>query len=115
MNKSTEILEIIKNRRNTKSFTDKEVLIEDIEYLLEAGIWAPNHRNTEPWRFFVIQKNSLLKSKISREMIILQEKKSNKLLSEEQKNKIEITIANKVLRLSITIYLDTEKYLLNFH
>jgi|TARA_B110000263_G_scaffold241110_1_gene245006 nitroreductase len=93
MNKSTEILEIIKNRRNTKSFTDKEVLTEDIEYLLEAGIWAPNHRNTEPWRFFVIQKNSLLKSKISREMIILQEKKSNKLLSEEQKNKIEITIA----------------------
>ncbi len=94
MNKSTEILEIIKNRRNTKSFTDKDVSIQDIEYLLESGTWAPNHRNTEPWRFFVVQKNSLLKNIISKEMIILQEKKSNKLLSKEQKNKIKITIAN---------------------
>ncbi|MBP1991412.1 nitroreductase family protein [Paenibacillus eucommiae] len=25
-----------------------------IEELLEAAVWAPNHRNTEPWRFIVM-------------------------------------------------------------
>jgi len=94
MNKSTDIVEIIKNRRNTKSFTEKEVLNEDIEYLLDSGTWAPNHRNTEPWRFFVLQKKSVLKKQISKEMIILQENKSKKILNDEQRLNIIKKISN---------------------
>ena len=29
-----------------------------IERMLDAAVWAPNHRLTEPWRFFVFQKDS---------------------------------------------------------
>lgn len=28
-----------------------------IETMLEAARWAPNHRQTEPWRFFVLEKD----------------------------------------------------------
>ena len=94
MNKSTDIVEIIKNRRNTKSFTEKEVSNEDIEYLLDSGTWAPNHRNTEPWRFFVLQKKSELKNQISKEIIIFQENKSQKTLNVEQRLKIIKKISN---------------------
>ena len=46
-----EIIQIIKQRRNTKNFVDKDVAKIDIETLLDAAIWAPNHRDTQPWRF----------------------------------------------------------------
>ena len=35
-------------------FSDRAVPQEVIEDLIEAGRWAPNHKNTEPWRFHVV-------------------------------------------------------------
>ena len=54
--KHQELLQTIKNRRNTKQFLDKEVDKSHINLILESAIWAPNHRSTEPWRFVVIFK-----------------------------------------------------------
>tara|TARA_Y100001970_G_scaffold163767_1_gene200111 strand:+ start:5045 stop:5614 length:570 start_codon:yes stop_codon:yes gene_type:complete len=88
MNLTKEVLDIIKNRRNTKRFTDQEINKSDIETILESGTWAPNHRNTEPWRFVVINKYSDLKLQIANEIIQLQESKSNTDLSKEQKQNI---------------------------
>lgn len=47
------INEIIKNRRATppRFIAKKEVEKEIILQLLENANWAPNHKNTEPWRF----------------------------------------------------------------
>ena len=72
MNITQEVIEIIKNRRNTKAFKDSEVPDEDIKILLDAAIWAPNHRNTEPWRFVVIRKNAEMKSRIGEGLVRLQ-------------------------------------------
>ena len=52
------ILEIIKNRRNGRKFNDSPISKDTITKILEAATWAPNHRSTEPWRFFVLEKNS---------------------------------------------------------
>jgi nitroreductase len=27
---------------------------KDVEELIDAAVWAPNHRFTQPWRFFVV-------------------------------------------------------------
>jgi len=89
---SNELLKIIKERRNTKSFTDKDVQKSDIELILESGVWAPNHRNTEPWRFVVIDKYSPVKKEISQAMIDLQEDNSNSSLSDEQKKNIMLSV-----------------------
>ena len=44
----------IRERRSTKRFTDRPVAREEIEQLLDAATLAPNHRLTQPWRFYVL-------------------------------------------------------------
>lgn len=48
------ILEAIRARRSVKDFTPRPVSREQFEQLLEAAVQAPNHRMTEPWRFYVL-------------------------------------------------------------
>ena len=48
------LLDSIKARRSIKTFTDRAVSREEIEQLLTAACKAPNHRMTEPWRFYVL-------------------------------------------------------------
>ncbi len=48
------LLESINARRSIKTFTDRPVSRETIELLLDAVCQAPNHRMTEPWRFYVL-------------------------------------------------------------
>lgn len=44
----------IRARRTIKRFTDTPVSRSQIEQLLELATKAPNHRLTNPWRFYVL-------------------------------------------------------------
>jgi nitroreductase len=44
----------IRARRSIKRFTDRPVTRVEIEALLDAAALAPNHRLTQPWRFYVL-------------------------------------------------------------
>ncbi|MEO7085449.1 MAG: nitroreductase family protein [Gemmatimonadaceae bacterium] len=46
--------EAIQQRRSIKQFTDRPVTREEIETVLDAAVLAPNHRLTQPWRFYVL-------------------------------------------------------------
>lgn len=48
------IPDIIEQRRSIKRFTERQVTRGEIETLLAAAILAPNHRLTNPWRFYVL-------------------------------------------------------------
>ena len=48
------IYEAIVTRRSVKEFTERPVTREEIERLLDVVVHAPNHRLTEPWRFYVL-------------------------------------------------------------
>ena len=48
------IHDAIRARRSVKQFTDRPVTREEIERLLDAAVHAPNHRMTQPWRFYVL-------------------------------------------------------------
>ena len=48
----------IYNRRSAWKFSDEPVDMMAIERMLDAAVWAPNHRLTEPWRFFVLEQGS---------------------------------------------------------
>jgi len=48
------VFHAISTRRSIKRFTDRPVTREEIETLLSAAVAAPNHRLTQPWRFYVL-------------------------------------------------------------
>jgi nitroreductase len=48
------VLEAIKARRSVPRLRPDPVPQEIVEQMLEAAVWAPNHRLTEPWRFYVL-------------------------------------------------------------
>lgn len=49
------LAEAIQQRRSTPSFDGKDIPVEDIRAILEAGIAAPSGYNVQPWRFVVVQ------------------------------------------------------------
>jgi nitroreductase len=44
----------ILTRRSIKRFTGTEVTREQIEEMIRAAVHAPNHKLTQPWRFYVL-------------------------------------------------------------
>ncbi|MEX1182736.1 MAG: nitroreductase family protein [Gemmatimonadota bacterium] len=54
MRSSLTVAEAIRSRRSVKEFTARAVTRPEIERLLDAAVLAPNHRMTEPWRFYVL-------------------------------------------------------------
>jgi nitroreductase len=48
---------LIANRRTIRRFEAGPVPREVLERLLGAAVQAPNHRRTQPWRFFVVDRD----------------------------------------------------------
>jgi F420 biosynthesis protein FbiB-like protein len=55
---SKEFWSIIRERRNIRQYSTREVTGRIILHLLEAGQWAPSAHNIQPWRFIVIAEQS---------------------------------------------------------
>ena len=49
-----DLFDAIRSRRSTKQFTGRPIAREEIARLLDAAAQAPNHRMTQPWRFYVL-------------------------------------------------------------
>lgn len=54
MQTSTDLIQAIRSRRSIGKCTDEVPDRSLIEQVLEAATWAPNHKQTEPWRFVVL-------------------------------------------------------------
>ncbi len=51
---TTTALDALHGRRSIRQFTPREVSRAEIATLLDAAVVAPNHRLTQPWRFYVL-------------------------------------------------------------
>jgi nitroreductase len=51
----------IRGRRSVRAYTDEPVSKEQMEAVLEAGVWAPTGMNRQPWRFMVIEDRQTIK------------------------------------------------------
>jgi nitroreductase len=49
-----QVSDAIQHRRSIKRFTDRPISRDDIDTVLAAAVLAPNHRLTQPWRFYVL-------------------------------------------------------------
>jgi len=61
--KPTEVDQLIRQRRSVypKDYTGEVVSDKIISQILENANWAPNHKQTEPWRFVVFSGEGLKK------------------------------------------------------
>ena len=55
-----ETLEAIHTRRSIRKFTGKDIPEELITKLLEAAMFAPSARNTQPWHFVAVNDRKIL-------------------------------------------------------
>lgn len=54
------VLETIKNRRSVRNYLNQQITDEELETIIEAGIYAPTAHNDQPWHFTVIQKQEFI-------------------------------------------------------
>jgi nitroreductase len=54
------VRDVIHQRRSVRKFTDEPVSEEDLNYILEAGRWAPSGENSQGWRFLVIKDRDII-------------------------------------------------------
>ena len=52
-----DLLKLIKQRRSSRDFADKDVDEQVLMQLFEAARWAPSSFNVQPWRFIYASKN----------------------------------------------------------
>jgi len=78
---SMSVLDIIKARRTIGAMQDKDVSEDAINFMLEAGTWAPNHKKTEPWKFRVFTGDSRVR--LGDEMERIMKQKTDHLSEEE--------------------------------
>lgn len=50
-----DLLKLIETRRSVRQFVSEPVKRADIEKILNAGRFAPSGKNTQPWRFVVVE------------------------------------------------------------
>ena len=64
------LLEIIKERRSVRFFEEKQIKTEELDQILEAGLWAPNAGSRQAVRFVVCQdpKTNQQLGKINRQL-----------------------------------------------
>ncbi|PLX71135.1 MAG: NAD(P)H-dependent dehydrogenase/reductase [Denitrovibrio sp.] len=55
------MIDILRNRRSVRQFTDQAIEFNKLEILKEAILLAPTSRNIEPCEFIVVQDKAMLK------------------------------------------------------
>ena len=59
------VYEAIHQRRMNNEFTDLVPDRASLQRMLDAAVWAPNHRLTNPWRFYVLEKGGEKRSEVA--------------------------------------------------
>ena len=62
---NVSVYEALYRRRMSWQLSSAPVSRETIDRMLAAAVWAPNHRLTEPWRFFVVEKDTPMRIKVA--------------------------------------------------
>lgn len=56
-----QTLEIIKERRSIRNYKEAQIMEQDLQAIVEAGLFAPSANNHQSWHFTVIQDKKLLR------------------------------------------------------
>lgn len=56
-----QVIDLIKKRRSVRTYKDEQIKEEELQTILDAGLWAPSAHNSQPWHFTVIQDPDFIK------------------------------------------------------
>ena len=59
------VYEAIHNRRMNNDFSNMVPSRDALQRMLDAAVWAPNHRLTNPWRFYVLEKQGEARARVA--------------------------------------------------
>ena len=59
MTSGNPIIAAIQTRRSIRQFTKEPVSDEQLDRILDSGLWAPSGKNNQPWKFAVIRDRTL--------------------------------------------------------
>ena len=93
--------EVILKRQTIRSYTKKEISIDELDKIVEAGRLAPSAKNRQPWRFYYLndeQKNYIVNKMYEWEKNNRNEKTSVKGSADQMKE------ANKVIMIYYPLY-----------
>ena len=62
---NVSVYEALYRRRMAWDFRDQPVPRDALDRMLATAVWAPNHRLTEPWRFYILEKGSAAAEKVA--------------------------------------------------
>jgi nitroreductase len=101
----SSIFETIKNRRSMGKMTPERPSRQQIERLLEAATHAPNHHNTQPWKFIVLagkareELGALMAENLAGRLVDAGSEKAQAMLNKER---------NKLMRSPVVIVVAAE-------
>ena len=49
------LLDLIKNRKSVREYTEQKIKHEDLTKILEAGYYAPSWMNVQSWKFILVK------------------------------------------------------------
>jgi nitroreductase len=82
--------ELIKGRRTVEKYLPEKPPIDEIRAAIECARWAPNHKITEPWRFYILGEATQQKAaELVYHVTLAQKGKEDK--AEKKKAKFEAT------------------------
>jgi nitroreductase len=55
-----QVIETIKQRRSIRRFLADQIKDDELNLILEAGIYAPSGHNDQPWHFTIIQNKDII-------------------------------------------------------
>ncbi len=55
-----EVINAILNRRSVRVYSDEQIKQEDLDQILQAGLYSPSGCNMQPWHFTVVQNKDLM-------------------------------------------------------
>lgn len=71
-----ETLEALRGRRTVRKFKADPIPQAVVDTILEAGMWAPSHGNTQPWEFVIVGREARAK------LLTLLQAKAEELLAD---------------------------------
>lgn len=103
----SEITQLIKDRRTIypEQYSDRKVLKDQVEAILNNAIWAPTHGNTQPWRFQIFMSEEGRKALSDKQVEIYFDN-----TPEEQRNEMKIAkLTNRPLNSSVVIAVNLKR------